>query len=296
MCAACGEVCSRLSRHALRYIGNMNLRRGVFLRRHVTFSYFALTFAISWAGALAVAAPHLLRREALPKFTGILMFPAMLLGPCLTGIALTAMLGGKAGLRDLARRMVRWRIPPSLYAAMLIPPVLIFGVLFGLEKFLSPVYAPNLFPLGILFGVPAGIAEEIGWTGFVYPKMAAQGDAFGAAVLLGLLWSCWHLPVVNYLGTATPHGDYWLQYFLAFSTVMTAMRVLIAWVYTNSGSVLLAQLLHVSSTGSLVVLSATRVSAGQEAMWYLLYGALLWVAVAAVVSHCGNGLRLRRLA
>jgi len=50
---------------------------------------FALTFAVSWIGALFVAAPHLLGGQPLPKLTGILMFPAMLLGPSVVSIALT---------------------------------------------------------------------------------------------------------------------------------------------------------------------------------------------------------------
>src|SRR6266849_1858527 len=40
-------------------------------------------------------------------------------------------------------------------------------------------------------------------------------------------WASWHLPVINYLGTATPHGAYWYAFFLAFTVAMTAMRVLI---------------------------------------------------------------------
>jgi uncharacterized membrane protein len=80
----------------------------------------------------------------------------------------------------------------------------------------------------------------------------------------------WHLPVINYLGTATatPHGEYWYAFFLAFSVAMTAMRVLICWIYTNTESVLLTQFMHVSSTGSLVIFSAPRVGAAQEAVWY----------------------------
>ena len=64
------------------------------LRRHPVVCYFALTFFISWLGAFLVAAPRLLRGQPLPKLTGILMFPAMLVGPSLSGILLTRLFDG----------------------------------------------------------------------------------------------------------------------------------------------------------------------------------------------------------
>jgi hypothetical protein len=72
---------------------------------------------------------------------------------------------------------------------------------------------------------------------------------------------------------------------------MTATRVLIAWMYANTKSVLLAQLMHASSTGSLVVLSPSLVTAGQEALWYGVYACALWVAVAAVRFLARRSLR-----
>jgi CAAX protease family protein len=60
---------------------------------------------------------------------------------------------------------------------------------------------------------------------------------------------------------------------------MTAMRVLIAWLYSNTGSVRLCQLMHAFSTGSLVIFSPPTVSAGQEALWYAVYAAALWLLV-----------------
>jgi membrane protease YdiL (CAAX protease family) len=255
-----------------------------FLRSHPVAGNFLLTFTISWLGALAVAAPHLLRHEPLPKITGILMFPAMLLGPSLSGIFLTAIVEGKTGLRDLLSRLLRARIPARWYAPLLIPPVLVLTVLFTLKTFLSPVYTPNLFLLGVLFGLPAGLLEEIGWTGFAFPRMSSQHNPLGASILLGLLWGLWHLPVVNYLGTATPHGAYWFPFFLVFAFAMTAMRVLICWLYLHTKSVLIAQLMHISSTGSLVIFSPPAVSARQEVLWYALYGTALWLALLIVVK------------
>jgi uncharacterized protein len=260
------------------------------IRSYPLLTYFALTFLISWMGALAVAAPHLVRHQLLPQMTGILMFPVMLLGPSFAGIVLTRIVDGKSGLRVLFSQMFRASVPARWYTPLLLPPALVLTVLLFLERFVSPVYAPNRFFMGILFGIPAGFLEEIGWMGYAFPKMRSGSNGLAPSILLGLLWALWHLPVINYLGTATPHGAYWLPFFLAFSLAMTAMRVLIAWIYTNTKSVLLPQLMHVSSTGSLVIFSAAHVTALQEAMWYALYGTVLWFAVGIVVKIFGRRL------
>lgn len=272
------------------YSSSVDNAQVTLIRRHPVASYLLLTFAISWTGAFFVASPHLLHYEALPKMTGILMFPAMLVGPSLTGILLTKIVDGRAGLRQLFARMSPQGVDSRWYKSLLIPPAMVLAVLFCLEKLISPAFAPNLFLIGILFGVPAGFLEEIGWTGFAFPKMVSRNNALVPGIGLGLLWSLWHLPVINYLGTAVPHGSYWFPFFLAFTVAMTAMRVLIGWVYSNTKSVWMAQLMHVSSTGSLVVFSAPRVSAAQELIWYGVYGAALWLVVAGVTAAGGKGL------
>jgi hypothetical protein len=73
---------------------------------------------------------------------------------------------------------------------------------------------------------------------------------------------------------------------------LTAMRVLIAWLYTNTKSVLLAQLMHACSTGSLVIFSPLGVTAAQEVFWYALYATALWLAVA-IVAHTFGAKTLR---
>jgi membrane protease YdiL (CAAX protease family) len=254
-----------------------------FLQRHSVLAYFLMTFAISWAGALAVAAPDLLRGQAVSRLSGILMFPAMLLGPSISGIVMTRVVSGKDGVKDLFARMGRGRVPVRWYGVLLIPPALVFAVLFSLKALLSPSFAPNHFWFGVLFGVPAGFLEEIGWTGFAFPHMSSKGKALGSAIVLGMIWGTWHLPAINFLGAAAPHGAYWIPFFLAFAFAMTAMRVIISWLYLNTKSVLLAQLMHVSSTGTLVIFSP-RVSPAQEVMWYAVYGCVLWAVVGVIAA------------
>ncbi len=68
------------------------------------------------------------------------------------------------------------------------------------------------------------------------------------------------------------------------------MRVLIVWVYSNTGSLLLAQLMHVSMTASLVVLDPVHLSPAQETLWYWVYAAVLWMVVVVVVMRYGKRL------
>jgi membrane protease YdiL (CAAX protease family) len=254
-----------------------------FLRKHPALSYFLLTFTISWTAAVLVAAPKLLQRGPLPKLTGILMFPAMLLGPSFAGIFLTRRVDGREELRNLFARMRHVRFPLRWYSVVLIPPAMVLGVLYCLKTFVSPVYAANRFWLGVSFGLLAGFLEEIGWTGFAYPKLRQRFAVLPAAAILGLFWGLWHAPVIDFLGAASPHGKALPAFFAAFVAVMAAMRVLIAWFYQRTHSVALAQLIHISSTGALVVFSPPAASPAQEASWYALYAVALWALVITLL-------------
>jgi membrane protease YdiL (CAAX protease family) len=254
-----------------------------FLRKHPALSYFLLTFTISWTAAVLVAAPKLLQRGPLPKLTGILMFPAMLLGPSFAGIFLTRRVDGREELRNLFARMRHVRFPLRWYSVVLIPPAMVLGVLYCLKAFVSPVYAANRFWLGVSFGLLAGFLEEIGWTGFAYPKLRQRFAVLPAAAILGLFWGLWHAPVIDFLGAASPHGKALPAFFAAFVAVMAAMRVLIAWFYQRTHSVALAQLIHISSTGALVVFSPPAASPAQEASWYALYAVALWALVITLL-------------
>jgi len=124
--------------------------------------------------------------------------------------------------------------------------------------------------------------------------------ATGGRPALRELWARWQHPLRRrwYLVVLVPPISILavLGLLQVFVSPLVALRVLIAWLYTNTGSIRLAQSLHASSTGCLVLLGAYGVSAGQEALWYACYAAVLWLVVGVVVALCGRTLMVRRRA
>ncbi len=261
-------------------MGNAQLNR--LIRKFPAVTFYIVAFFISWLGAFSLAVPKWLAHEPIPKFTGLMMFPLMLLGPLAGGIGLTWIIKGITGLKKLWHRLFRWDITFRWYAFALLSPVLILVTLFILRIFVSPVFTPNFFPIGILFALPAGFIEEVGWTGFAVYKLSSRYNILTTGILVGILWGLWHLPVIDFLGFATPHGSYLFPFFLSFISLLTAMRVIMVWVYRFTGSILVIQLMHVFFTGSLTMFGPANVNAAQETLWYATFAVLLWLAAAVI--------------
>jgi membrane protease YdiL (CAAX protease family) len=255
-----------------------------YIQSHPVTSYFITTFVISWSGALILVAPKLLRHQPLEKLDGILMFPVMLIGPPVASVLLTASIDGRQGLRNLKSRLFKSTVPVTWYFFALVPPCLMIIVLLLLKNFLSPTFSPNFFPHGFLFAVPAGFLEETGWTGFALPNLLMKKKLVAAGLTLGALWGLWHLPVIDFLGAASPHGRYLLPFFLSLVILLTAMRMLMAWVYVRTKSIFIAQVMHLVFTGSLVMIGPDKTSPGQETLWYAVYAGSFAVLVAFILS------------
>lgn len=269
----------------------MELRQAI--KKYPVSFYFAITFIISWTGAFLVVAAKLVHHEPIPKFDGILMFPAMLLGPLIASFLLTYVTSGKPGVKALVSKLGSLHARPKWLVSLLIPPAAILITLFFMAHVTAGNYTPNFFIFGLLFGIPAGLLEEIGWMGFAFPEMMKKQSAVSAGLKLGMFWGIWHLPVIDFLGTASPHGKDWLLYFISFIVTMMAMRLIITWIYCNTKSLLLCQLMHISSTGFLVVLSPSHINTVEEPMWYFLYALLLWTFVIILITRYGRNLTSR---
>ena len=95
---------------------------------------------------------------------------------------------------------------------------------------------PQALALFIALFIPA-LCEELGWSGYVVEPMQERWNALEAAVLIGLIWAAWHwIPLLQ----AHRSAD-WIGW---WSLYTVASRVLIVWLYNNTGGSLFATVLY----------------------------------------------------
>jgi membrane protease YdiL (CAAX protease family) len=272
-----------------------------FVMRHPVVTCFVLTFFISWCGVLVVLGSGAFTGVTAPTDVQLpFIYLAMLAGPTVAGLLLTGVVSGKAGFGDLLSRMFRWRVDVRWYVvALLTAPVTVTAVLLALSLssagFLPGIFASDdkvsLLVIGLAAGLMTGLCEELGWTGFVIPRLRLRYGVLTTGLIVGLLWGAWHFPLFSGgdLSGALPLALFLPVQLFSF---LPAYRVLMVWVYDRTGSLLVAMLMHVSLTASTLILQPLDV-AGMRALTYDLgLAAALWLLIAALAM--ANGRQLSR--
>ena len=167
--------------------------------------------------------------------------------PLIAALILVYKEGKAAGVRALLKRAFdhrrirakAWYLP----AILLMPGVSV--VVYGLARWMDgPLPAPH-FPvlatlLLVLIFFAGALAEELGWSGYALDPLQQRWSALQAGLLLGLVAALWHIvPLLQAHRSAA-----WIAW---WSLYAIAGRVLIVWLYNNTGrSVFATVLFHTS--------------------------------------------------
>ena len=263
------------------------------LNRYPLTAFFALAYAgswIVWLPMLLAGNNLLLPASAIsPGLRFLLLILAPFAGPTLAAFIMTAATGGKAGVRALLGRYVQWRFgppwyfialagPPTLlmlsvaavYGATALPPLGEQGMQIGLAYLVTLVV--NLFIGGIL-------GEEPGWRGFALPRLQARYGALVGSVILGVIWSPWHIPLI-----LTPGGATWTGSFALYIALSVAFSILHTWVSNGTRASLLAvMLLHaaINTSTRLILPSVPGLSRDDgNLLLVVVYSAIALLVVA----------------
>ena len=220
------------------------------IKRHPVPTFYVLAFAISWAGILfLVGGPGGIPGTAEQVERLFLPFMAVwLAGPSLASVITTALVDGRAGLRELLARLLRWRVAARWFAVALLTGSTrgcgdIVCALAGLPG-VPPQHPEDerqdwpVLVMALAYGlIGGGFLEELGWTGFAVPRLRPRFGLLGTGLIVGMLWGAYHFSVIFW--STGPSGALPLVVLLVqLFAWLPAFRVLMVWVYDHTGSLL----------------------------------------------------------
>jgi membrane protease YdiL (CAAX protease family) len=115
------------------------------------------------------------------------------------------------------------------------------GWSFDQPTFLA-LYALVTGAIGIIGCTASALGEEIGWRGFLAPRLVGKFGFTRGAVATGVIWSAWHYPLI--LGTDYNNGGPWWFSIACFTVLIIALSVILTWIRLRTNSVWPCAILH----------------------------------------------------
>lgn len=166
---------------------------------------------------------------------------------------------GKFLWRGLTASFAPWLLIPALFLFPLISGIAV-AVGQGPDALMRP--NPNFDGAGAALVVALTITlnggplqEEFGWRGYLLPALQKRLPGLAAALIVGVIWALWHMPLNFDTGGRGPQYSLVLPILVGSIITLTLVSVIISWlVNASGGSVLLAILMHGSMNFSTFVL------------------------------------------
>jgi len=161
--------------------------------------------------------------------------------------------GQHAERKVLIRESIAWRIPAKGYFLGILIPAAILGLALAALVTVSAVpfhWYGNAFGFWIddmIFGsLLRAYGEEMGWRGFLLPRLQARMNGLQASLLIGLIWWTWHLPV-----RLNPGHFQWMVNLIYLAEILS-LSVILTWLRNSTpGTLVPVIILHAAINSGL---------------------------------------------
>jgi len=232
------------------------------VRRHPLVTFVVLAYAISWS--------------LVPM--GDFLPP----GPLVAALIVVSLTGGRAGLRELGARLIRWRVGWVWWVAALALPLGVLALSVALnvasgaaapsmDQF-SPWYAVIMVAAVRMINLLDGpVGEEPGFRGVAQARLQVDRSPLAATAILAVIVAGWHAPLLFIDG---------MRVVDLVSTI--AVTFWYAWLFNHTGgSVLITIVSHVAQ-GSVEHDDLWTAAADETQMAYV-YAAVACATVAGLL-------------
>jgi len=206
-----------------------------------------IVFVLSWLVSATIMILHSTNNLGVEAVLATIIFGIMAVFPAWI---LSSAYARTPGIRKLFSTILKPRGPAKWYLVIF----LIFPGFLLLSFYITPLLGGEsqffLADLGMTgaalflflefgngFLSTGGINEESGWRGFALPRLQARYPVIAASLIVGYLWSFWHLPYD--IGEGVPTA--WILQNRLFWTPL--FGIIMTWLYNRTNGSLLAPVL-----------------------------------------------------
>jgi len=249
-------------------------------------AYLAIAFSISWISGY-------ISYQMTDQFpAGIILFFTYLakFGPSLGAVIMVLLIGGTEQLRTQFATLIPRKFTPgwlgiALFSqAILWSSVVLFISTTSTVELVVDVSAAGLIVLLIAkhFFLGGGMGEELGWRGFMLPRLQSNYSALTSSLAIGVAWGLWHGPKFIW----DDGGG--LSAVIIFTIYTTVLSIIFTAVFNRSGgNLFVVTLLHASMNGTNGYVEALIPAIGDVDNAEILL-ALSWLATAIGVCIIGR--------
>lgn len=163
------------------------------------------------------------------------------LAPTLSVLTVSIILKDSTILKDIFKHFLISQVFSKWFILAILLPFIIIIISSSILSYLKinfvfwdgNMYFYIINVIAILIG---SIAEEIGWRGYLLPKLQNVSNPFYSSIIVGLLWGIWHL---NFTGGIIG--------FILYTLTIIEMSVCMTWLYNRTeGNLWLMTAWHLS--------------------------------------------------
>lgn len=222
-----------------------------------------------------------------------------ILGVGVAAFLVTAVTDGRAGVQDLLRRALRWRVPVGWYL------IALFGVPAATIVLALAIYAgealetpsegwPHVLgavaALFVLQLILFQLAEEIGWTGFFQHRLQDRYTPLKLSAVVAFFWALWHVP--DFFAEEGLGIEQMVAVFVFFAIELVLLffaRVLIVWLYDRTGqSVFLVAIFHASFDATISRLAEDLIPSSNAVRFLIVNAVIVLGAVGVIIATRGR--------
>ena len=269
------------------------------MNEKIPLRFFLITFLWSWLLWLPFVLESLGFISINANVRSSTLMPALFLGafgPAVGACYSVWTLKGKSELGVFLKSFMSvrfgWKVWLSIFGILGGVNIIAWYIpeLFGHDRLLMLLPTIYVFPAVWLFMIfLGGGQEEIGWRGYIMPLIESKYGYCIGSIILGVVWSCWHIPLWFIPGTNQVYMP-----FIAFLIGHVGLSFFLSWIIRASDKKPLAGLIAHGTSNALISILPTfivDVNAFQLRFWIhqillLIVGVLIIVALKRrLASH-----------